>query len=56
MVITAAYDFLCVCDQKGSYKYTNEFGRLRSYGRLKLKEYRVRIIENKRNKTIKHNT
>ena len=30
-------DFLGVCDQKSSYKYLSDFGRLRSYDRLKLR-------------------
>jgi len=30
--ITAGGDFLGVCDQKSSYKYVSDFGRLRSYG------------------------
>ena len=35
--ITAGGDFLGLCDQKSSYKHVSDFGRLRSYGRLKLK-------------------
>ena len=35
--ITAGGDFLGLCDQKGSYKNVSDFGRLRSYGRLKLR-------------------
>ena len=34
--ITAGGDFLGLCDQKSSYKHVSDFGRLRSYGRLKL--------------------
>ena len=34
--ITAASDFLGLCDQKSSYKHVSDFGRLRSYDRLKL--------------------
>ena len=34
--ITAGGDFLCLCDQKSSYKHVSDFGRLRSYDRLKL--------------------
>jgi hypothetical protein len=34
--ITAGDDFLGLCDQKSSYKYVSDFGRLRSYDRLKL--------------------
>ena len=34
--ITAGGDFLGLCDQKSSYKHVSEFGRLRSYDRLKL--------------------
>jgi len=30
--ITAAGDFLGLCDQKSSYKHVSDFGRLRSYG------------------------
>jgi len=30
-------DFLGLCDQKSSNKYVSDFGRLRSYDRLKLK-------------------
>ena len=30
--ITAGGDFLGLCDQKSSYKYVSDFGRLRSYG------------------------
>ena len=36
MDITAANDFLGLCDQEDSCKYVSDFGRLRSYGRLKL--------------------
>ena len=32
MDITAGGDFLGLCDQKSSYKYVYDFGRLRSYG------------------------
>jgi hypothetical protein len=35
--ITAGGDFLGLCDQKSSYKHVYDFGRLRSYDRLKLK-------------------
>ena len=35
--ITAGDDFLGLCDQKISYKHVSDFGRLRSYGRLKLR-------------------
>ena len=35
--IAAGGDFLGLCDQKGSYKYVSEFGRFRSYDRLKLR-------------------
>jgi len=34
--ITAGGDFLGLCDQKSSYKHLSDFGRLRSYDRLKL--------------------
>ena len=34
--VTAAGDFLGLCDQKSSYKHVSDFGRLRSYDRLKL--------------------
>jgi len=30
--ITAAGDFLGLCDQKSSYKHVSDFGRLRIYG------------------------
>ena len=36
--ITAGGDFLGLCDQKSSYKHVSDFGRLRSYDRLKLGE------------------
>jgi hypothetical protein len=32
--ITAGGDFLCLCDQKSSYKHVSDFGRLWSYGRF----------------------
>ena len=35
--ITAAGDFLGLSDQKSSYKHVSNFGRLRSYDRLKLR-------------------
>jgi len=35
--ITAGGDFLGLCDQKSSNKHVSDFGRLRSYGRLKLR-------------------
>ena len=35
--ITARGDFLALCDQKSSYKHVSDFGRLRSYDRLKLR-------------------
>ena len=35
--ITAGGDFLGICDQKSSYKHVSDFGRLRSYDRLKLR-------------------
>ena len=35
--ITAAGDFLGLCNQKSSYKHVSDFGRLRSYDRLKLR-------------------
>ena len=34
--ITAGGGFLGLCDQKSSYKHVSDFGRLRSYDRLKL--------------------
>ena len=34
--ITAAGDFLGLSDQNSSYKHVSDFGRLRSYDRLKL--------------------
>ena len=33
--ITAGGDFLGLCDQKSLYKHVSDFGRLRSYDRLK---------------------
>ena len=35
--IVAVGDFLGLCDQKSSYKHVSDFGRLRSYDRLKLR-------------------
>ena len=35
--ITAEGDFLGLCDQKSSYIHVSDFGRLRSYDRLKLR-------------------
>jgi len=35
--ITAGGDFLGLCDQKISYEHVSDFGRLRSYDRLKLR-------------------
>jgi hypothetical protein len=35
--ITEGGDFLGLCDQKSSYKHVSDFGRLRSYDRLKLR-------------------
>ena len=35
--ITAGGDFLGLCDQKSLYKHVSDFGRLRSYDRLKLR-------------------
>ena len=35
--ITAGGDFLGLCDQKSSYEHVSDFGRLRSYDRLKLR-------------------
>ena len=35
--ITAVGDFLGLCDHKISYKHVSDFGRLRSYDRLKLR-------------------
>ena len=35
--ITAGGDFLGPCDEKSSYKHVSDFGRLRSYDRLKLR-------------------
>jgi hypothetical protein len=35
--ITAGGDFLGLCDQKSSYKNLSDFGRLRSYDRLKVR-------------------
>jgi len=35
--ITVGGDFLGLCDQKSSYRHVSDFGRLRSYDRLKLR-------------------
>ena len=35
--IIAGGDFLGLCDQKNSHKHVSDFGRLRSYDRLKLR-------------------
>ena len=35
MDITAGSDFLGLCDQKRLYEHVSDFGRLRSYDRLK---------------------
>ena len=35
--ITAGGDFLGLCDEKSSPKHVSDFGRLRSYDRLKLR-------------------
>jgi hypothetical protein len=35
--ITAVGDFLGLCDEKSSYKHVSDFGRFRSYDRLKLR-------------------
>ena len=35
--ITAGGDFLGLSDQNSSYKHVSDFGRLRSYDRLKLR-------------------
>ena len=35
--IAAGGDFLGLCGQKSSYKHVSDFGRLRSYDRLKLR-------------------
>ena len=35
--ITTGDDFLGLCDEKSSYKHVSDFGRLRSYDRLKLR-------------------
>jgi len=35
--ITAGGGFSGLCDQKSSYKHVSDFGRLRSYDRLKLR-------------------
>ena len=34
--VTAGGDFLGLCDEKSSFKHVSDFGRLRSYDRLKL--------------------
>ena len=35
--ITVGGDFLGLCDQKSLYEHASDFGRLRSYDRLKLR-------------------
>ena len=35
--ITAGGDFLGLCDKKSPYKHVSDFGRLRSYDRLKVR-------------------
>ena len=35
--IIAGGDYLGLCDQKSLYKHVSDFGRLRSYDRLKLR-------------------
>ena len=35
--VTSGGDLLGICDKKSSYKHVSDFGRLRSYGRLKLR-------------------
>ena len=35
--ITAGGEFLGLCDQKSTYKHVSDFGRSRSYDRLKLR-------------------
>jgi hypothetical protein len=51
--ITAGGDFLGLCDQESSYKHVYDFGRLRSYDRLKLRgegnDYRQSKITNQHN-------
>ena len=37
MDISEGCDFLGLCDQKSSCKHVSDFGRLRSYDRLKLR-------------------
>ena len=37
MDIAAGGDFLGLCDKKISYRHVSDFGRLRSYDRLKLR-------------------
>ena len=37
MDITEGGDFLGLCEQKSSYQHVSDFGRLRSYDRLKLR-------------------
>ena len=50
MDITAGGDFLGLCDKKSSYKHVSDFGRLRSYDRLKLRiegnDYRQETEQN----------
>jgi hypothetical protein len=48
---TLGNDSMCDSKQKSSYKHVSDFGRLRSYDRLKLR-IEGAIIDNKRNKII----
>ena len=54
MDITAGGDFLGICDQKSSYKHVSDFGRLRSYDRLKLRIEDFFIITNLIHKFLVH--
>ena len=48
--ITAGGDFLGLCDQRSSCKHVSDFGRLRSYDRLKLRiennDYWQQMVQN----------
>ena len=49
MDITSGGDFLCLCDQKSSYKHVYNFGRLRSYGHFFNSRTRPRVNRVSRN-------
>jgi len=44
VAITSEGYFLGLCDQKSSYKHVSDFGRLRSYDRVKLRIPWMRVL------------